>query len=93
MPVAIRSDGVYSLDQANGGFVSSVATLNADGSLTIYVPARDVVVESSIDLERAFDFSDVEVSDLAVRKGLVSVESVRAIRPATADELERRGAR
>lgn len=91
--IVIRSDGAYSLDQANGGFVSAVAILNTDGSLTIHVPARDVVVESPIDPERAFDFSDVEVSDLAVRKGLVTVDAVRAIRPATANEIERRGVR
>lgn len=93
MKVTLRSDGAYAIDHATGGFVSAVAIINADGSLTIHVPARDVVIESLLDPERAFDFSDVEVSALAVRKGLVEVATVRAVRPATADEIERRGVR
>ena len=87
--IVVRSDGAYTIDHANGGRVPGVAVVNPDGSVTIHVPARDVRVEAPIDPAAAYDCSDVDVCRIAVREGRLSIETVRAIRPATADEIER----
>lgn len=86
MKVSIRVDGAFVIGD---GRIPGIAIVDPDGSLTIHIPARDVVIESTFDPSSVLDFSDVETTRLAVRKGVATVDAVRAIRPAVADELER----
>lgn len=83
--------GVFLVDTENASrpvrLQTVVAVANSDGSITMRVPARDVVVANQIDPMQTYDMSDLPRLKIAVQYGGLTIATVMPVRPLVAAAL------
>lgn len=85
MNYIVQDDGVYvDIGGHEIQLLDCVPRVNADGMLTIRIPARSVTVRAPIDPNRTFDMTDFARLVIAVVRGGLTIAQIAAVRPGVA---------
>lgn len=82
--VVVQDDGVYIIAGSQLIPVGGIPRQNADGSITVRWPARDVTVAVPLNPLRWLDMSDLQLCVVAVLLGGVTVLQIAGVRPGVA---------